>query len=208
VKPRPTALAALAVAILAAAAASILPRLAARKHQARAHGTRAAAPSGRSLFHLDSGWNTDQGGTLRLRDLAGSAQVMAMFFTHCPSVCPILVQNLTTLEASLSDRTRARTKFVLVSIDPEQDTPQALREYRERMGLDPGHWVLLQGQRGQVLELAAVLGFDFAKDEGMDIVHASQVTVLDGEGEIVLQQAGVGSDASKLAVAIEAAADW
>jgi protein SCO1/2 len=162
-----------------------------------------ASLSGSSLYQLDSEWTNDRGERVRLKDLGGSTQIMAMVFTRCPSLCPTLVHDLKAMQASMDAGTRSGTRFVLVTIDPEHDTPAALREFRAHMGLDAAHWTLLRGSDAATRELAAVLGFAYGKGDGRNYTHSSLVTVLDKGGVIVHQQTGLGSDPTRALMAIE-----
>jgi protein SCO1/2 len=158
-----------------------------------------AQPIGeRSLYALDSLWTTDAGRTLRLAELAGHVQLLAMMFTSCPSVCPMFVREIVRLDRALAAKIRDRLHVTLVSIDPERDTPDVLRRYRGRMGLDRERFALLRGEPGDVRELAQVIGVAYAKTEGADIAHTRLVTVLDRGGEVVHQQAGVFEDQERL----------
>src|SRR5258708_32772869 len=87
----------------------------------------ASAPhlSGESLYQLESTGTTDRGERVHLKDLSGSAEVMAMVFTPCPTLCPTLVHDLKAMGGSMRGGTRAGTRYALVNIDPEHDTPTA-----------------------------------------------------------------------------------
>lgn len=159
--------------------------------------------SGASLYQLESTWTTDAGQQVRLKDLGGTTEVMAMVYTHCPSLCPTLVHDLKAMDASMHRDAKEGTRFVLVTIDPAHDTPEALREFRNRMGLDPGRWTLLCGNATDTRELAAVLGLAYGKGNGRDYTHSALVTVLDRGGVIVHQQNGVGTDPARAVTAIE-----
>ncbi len=126
-----------------------------------------------------------------------------MVFTRCPTLCPTLVHDLKAMDASMRGGTRAGTRYVLVTIDPEHDTPEVLREFRTRMGLDPRRWTLLRGDDSATRELAAVLGFAYGRGNGQNYTHSNLVTVLDRGGVIVHQQTGVGSDPTRALTAIE-----
>jgi len=162
----------------------------------------AAAKDERSIYALGSRWTNDEGRSVRLIDLAGSVRVLAMMFTSCPSVCPTFVRELVALDRGLPPGLRARTRYTLVSIDPERDTPAVLHRYRETMGLSGERWTLLRGDASDVRELAQVVGVAYAKTEGSDIAHTRLVTVLDASGEVVHQQAGVLEDRERLIAGI------
>ncbi|HEX6764429.1 MAG TPA: SCO family protein [Polyangiaceae bacterium] len=155
----------------------------------------------RSIYALDSRWTTDDGRIVRLGDLRGRIQLLAMMFTSCPSVCPTFVREMQTLDRGLPAKLRDHMHYVLVSIDPEHDTPEALHRYREKMHLDE-RWTLLRGDARDVRELAQVVGVAYAKTEGAEIAHTRLVTVLDPSGEVVHQQTGVSEDRDRLIAGI------
>jgi len=169
----------------------------------RARGSTGPVALGeRSIYQLDSRWTDDRGQTLRLADLAGRVQLLAMMFTSCPTVCPTLVREILALDRGLPANLRERTGVVLVSIDPERDTPEALHRYRKKMGLDPERFLLLRGEADEVRELAQVIGVAYAKTEGSDIAHTRLVTVLDAGGDVAHQQTGVAEDQERLIAGI------
>ena len=197
--------------LLLVVAAFSAPRLSASRSEPLTVRVNGALPpagefSSASLFQLDAVWTSDQNRSVRLAALRGSPVVMAMIFTRCPSACPTLVRELQGLQRRLSGEARARTKFVLLSIDPEHDTPAALSAYRSKMGLEPEHWWLLRGSADDVRDVSASLGVSYGQGEGMAAAHSRLLTVLDSEGEILHQQPGVKADPDKLVSVIERAA--
>ena len=158
-----------------------------------------------SLHGLRSIWTIDDHQRLTLAALEGHYQVMALMFTSCSSFCPTLVKQIQAMDQQLPARIRERIRFVLISIDSGRDTPEQLRAYRQRMGLDARRWRLLRGAPGDVRELAAVLGFNYEARRGADIAHSQQVTVLNPRGEIIHQQSEAGQDSERLIESIRRA---
>ena len=156
-----------------------------------------------SLYALASFWTDDRGRKLRLLDLGGQFQVVALMFTRCPSACPTLVREIQSVERALPKAIRERTRFVLVSIDPDNDTPAVLSDYRRRMQLEGERWTLLTGSAESVRELSAVLGFSFAKDQAEVFSHTRLVTLLDPTGRIIHQQAGMNEDRQRFLNALD-----
>src|SRR5438067_2357435 len=169
----------------------------------RAANASLAAMSDESVYQLGSTWTNDRGEPLQLVTLAGSAEVVAMVYTRCTSLCPTLVHDLKSMDRSIHGRSRSRTRYVLVTMDPEHDTPAALAEYRRHMGLEDDRWVLLRGSDADTRELAAVLGFAYGRGDGRNYSHSSLVTVLDRGGRIVHQQTNVGTDPQRAVAAIQ-----
>jgi protein SCO1/2 len=158
-----------------------------------------AAPlSARSLYQLDAKWTDDAGRTVTLATWRGRPVVLAMFFASCEYACPVLVHDIQRLREKLSPEARERTQVVLVTFDTVRDTPAALQAFRERMKLD-SHWSLLTGADDAVRELAMLLGVKFKQDARGQFAHSNLFTVLNPEGEIAHQHAGLMGDISPAA---------
>lgn len=159
----------------------------------------------RSLYQLESAWANDAGATVRLRALRGRPVVAAMFFASCEYACPIIVSEMKRLSDTLPAEVRARAQFVLVSFDSARDTPAALKVYRERMALGE-NWTLLHGEPAAVQELAMLLGVKYSQDARGQFSHSNLITVLNPEGEVSHQRAGLMGDVSEAAKAVVLAA--
>lgn len=169
-------------------------------------GASAASPpafSDKSLYQLDSVWNSADGGQFKLAELKGKPQVVTMFFARCELACPVLIHDVKRIEAALPPELRGEVGFVLVSFDSERDTPEALRAYRQRQELNASTWTLLQGKSDDVLELGALLGIKFKKDPQGQFAHSNVITVLNPAGEIVYQLNGLNLDVAPAVSAIQ-----
>jgi protein SCO1 len=161
-------------------------------------GFAAPAPAPTSLYGLRSSWLMDDERHVQLGWLKGHFQVLALIFTRCSSVCPTLVRDLRRLQQRMPASVAAATRFTLVSIDPEHDTPAVLRAYRSEHGLGADDWMLLRGEPDDVRELAATLGFSFATDDAAPSAHSKLVTLLDRDGTVLHQQAGLDADPDRI----------
>jgi protein SCO1/2 len=156
----------------------------------------------KSLYQVESTWKTDAGNEIKLGSLKGRPQVVLMFFSHCTTACPILVNDLRRIEAALTPDARSRVGFTLVSFDSERDTPTALAEYRKEWKL-PASWTLLHGKPDDVSELAALLGVQYRQSTDGQFAHSNVITLLDANGEISLQPAGLDATPQAIAERIE-----
>ncbi len=150
--------------------------------------------SEKSLYTLESKWTSDVGKEVKLDVLRGRPQVIALFFTSCQHSCPLIVGEMKKIENALPAKTRAKVDFLLVSIDPERDTPAALHAFREKYRLGMDHWTLLRGSTDAVKDLAGMVGFRYSPGSNTQFAHSLLITVLNGSGEIVYQQSGLGVD--------------
>jgi protein SCO1/2 len=162
------------------------------------------APSDRSLYLLESDWTSDVGRKVKLGVLRGRQQVLAMVFTRCESACPIIVDDLLRIQRTLAPELRDQVDFVLVSFDPERDTPDVLRAYRQQMHLAADHWTLLTGRPDDVRELAVLLGVNYQRDARGQFAHSNVITVLNAEGEIIHRQVGLGQGPAETVAALAA----
>jgi protein SCO1/2 len=147
-----------------------------------------------SIYHAESAW-TDQTGTeRRLESLAGRVQVVAMLYTSCAYACPRIMLDMKRIEGELGAALSDDVGFVVVSIDPERDTPERLTEFASGSMLDPDAWTLLTGDEDDILELAALLGVQYRETKPGEWVHSNLITVLDQEGVVAHRQLGLGTD--------------
>ena len=188
------------------AADASAPAHPAMDHGAMDHRELAAAePSDFSVYHARSAW-TDQHGTERtLRTLEGRVQVVAMVYTSCAYACPRIMLDMKRIEAALGPDLEDDVGFVVVSIDPERDTPEKLAEFARGSRLDPERWTLLNGADGDIRELAVLLGVQYRQTAPGEWVHSNLITVLDRAGVVAHRQLGLGTDPAETIEAILAA---
>jgi len=164
----------------------------------------AAVYPAKSLYQLDATWTDDAGRAVTLGSLRGRPVILAMFFASCEYACPVLVNDIQRLQRTLPAGLRGKVRVVLVSFDVARDTPAALAAFRARQGLDAG-WTLLRGETIPVQDLAMLLGVKFKQDARGQFSHSNVFTVLDTEGEVVHQHAGLMGDVSEAAKVVAAA---
>lgn len=153
-----------------------------------------------SLYQLDSTWTDHEGKPRKLREFAGSLQVVAMIFTHCEYACPMTMAVLKKIEAKIAKKP---VHFLLLSIDPERDTPKVLRAYAQKEELDLHRWTLLTADAGSVREVAAVLGIRYKQNPDGGFAHSNLITLLDRRGSIHHRLEGLGAEPEPLIAAME-----
>jgi len=107
-------------------------------------------------------------------------------FTHCPDVCPTTLQVLATAQQMLREQGQAPLpRIVLVSVDPERDTPEALAGYVTHFGTGS---LGLTGELPQLRALADGLGIFFekraAEGDSYGVDHSAAVLVIDPDGRL------------------------
>lgn len=152
---------------------------------------------GESIYNLNSSWKNQENQEMKLSAFRSQPVIMAMIYTSCRDVCPLTILDMQRIEKGLSEKARDKARFVVVSFDPEKDSPQKLAEYGKAHGLDFKKWTLLNGSAEAVRELAAILDVRYKKLKTSDFEHSNIITILDREGVIKYQQVGLSQDPKK-----------
>lgn len=161
--------------------------------------------SGGSLYDLDLELHDAEGRVLPLSDLRDTVRVAAMMYTNCTSVCPRITHDMKGIERQLSQENLQDVRFVMFSLDPERDSPAALRGFAEGFGLDRSRWRLFSTSEEGVRDLAAVLGVRYKQEEGGEFAHSAMIFVFDRAGVVRHRQVGLNADAGDLIAAVRAA---
>ncbi len=147
-----------------------------------------------SVFNLPSKWNTQNGNSLELKDLRGKVTVMVMIYTSCKAACPRLIADMRSIESKVPKNISDKVQYVLVSIDPETDTPERLKAFAKENEMDNAKWIFLQGTESTVREFANVLAVKYKEITPTDFSHSNIISVFNPEGVLVHQQEGLGVD--------------
>ncbi len=81
------------------------------------------------------------GGEFTLADLHGKITIVAFGFTRCKSICPVTSGHLASLYRLYSHSDKVQ--IIWMTVDPEYDTPEILRAYGERLGVNDSRWRFL-----------------------------------------------------------------
>ena len=149
-------------------------------------------PSGKSLFNLTGEWQDQAGHAFHFKDLAGKPVLVAMIFTHCQNACPRIMVDLKRIEKAIP--APQSVQFLLVSMDPERDTPEVLAQFSQEWSVNNRNWTFITAPEDLVLEIAAVLGVRYQKTAEGGFNHSNLITLLNAKGEIANQQTGLNSD--------------
>lgn len=132
-------------------------------------------------------------------DLMGKPFALAFIFTTCTGPCPVITSNLVRLQADLKD---TDVQLVTLSVDPEYDTPEVLKQYAIDLGADTSRWRLLTGPEQVIDELIVesmylAVGRQAPSEDfpiGMHVSHSSKLVVFDRQCQIRGYYSGVTAD--------------
>lgn len=136
------------------------------------------------------------GKALSRADLAGKIWVADFFYTTCPGPCPMLTSRLSSVQEKLGDK--PGVALVSISLDPEKDTPDVLKEYAGKFKAG-SNWYFLTGEKAKIYDLA-LNGFKIAAVEEREkpepIIHSTKLLLVDQQGWVRGLYEGVGEDQS------------
>jgi protein SCO1/2 len=127
---------------------------------------------------------TDQtGARVKLSQFRGEPVAVTFTYTRCPiaTACPLTVARFSKIDAALKKENFGA--LLCVTVDPENDTPAALKDYAAKVGADPKRWKFLTGDPREVASVAERFGVLYYPDKGQ-IVHSQAVAVVDSEGRL------------------------
>lgn len=129
---------------------------------------------------------TDQNGkTITDKDYLGKVYVVEFFFSTCPSICPVMNRNMLTLQKEFYGR--PDFGIASVTINPENDTPQVLKEHAAQLGVKHYNWHMLTGDKDYIMNLAKK-GFNIYAGENKNVAggfeHSGLFALVDKEGKI------------------------
>lgn len=165
----------------------------------------AEALPGESIYRLDLALVDQDGRGVMLRERRGGPVLIAMFYTSCPYMCPLIVESIKRTEHALDDDGRARLRVVLVSFDSARDTPPVLKSTAEKRHIDLARWTLARAEPADVRRLAAVLDVQYRALPDGGFNHSGVMTLLDAEGRIAARTDKLGDVDAEFLAAVQKA---
>lgn len=111
------------------------------------------------------------GETLRFFDdvIEGKVVAVNFIFTSCKDVCPMETARMASVYEILGDRVGSDVFFYSITIDPENDTVEVLRDYAERFGVNGDNWKFLTGNKEEIDIIRAKFGLFGDPEEEQDL---------------------------------------
>ena len=127
---------------------------------------------------------TDQTGrAVRLSEFRGAPVAVTFAYTRCPdaTACPMTMAKFSKLNAAMAGKDVGR--LLVVTVDPETDTPAVLADFAKRIGADDARWKFLTGDPRALARVAETFGVLYYPERGQ-IMHQQAVAVIDPEGRL------------------------
>ncbi|MBU7593189.1 SCO family protein [Metabacillus halosaccharovorans] len=122
---------------------------------------------------------------LSLDDLKGTVWVANFIFTNCETVCPPMTAHMSELQQKMKNE-GVNARIISFSVDPENDTPEKIKEFTAPYSISFENWDFLTGYSQKEIE-------DFARESFKTIVQKPKNSdqVLHGTSFYVVDQNGV-----------------
>ncbi len=123
--------------------------------------------------------------TITNKDYLGKVYVVEFFFSTCPTICPVMNKNMLTIQNEFYGN--PNFGIASITIDPEKDTPEALKKHAEHLGVKHYNWHFLTGKKEYIYNLARQ-GFNLYAGENEEALggfeHSGLFALIDKEGKI------------------------
>jgi len=142
----------------------------------------------------DFSFTNQNGETITNKDYEGKVYVVEFFFSTCPTICPIMNKNMVEIQRKFYGKDNFG--IASFSIDPINDTVEALKAYAEKIGVKHPNWHMMTGNLDDILKLSNK-GFSlYVKQEEAapgGFEHSGFFALVDKEGYLRSRQDANGN---------------
>ena len=141
----------------------------------------------------------DQNGSLVTfpDDFRGAPVVMGFIYTHCPDICSFITANVSKVHNEMSDP--GNTQFILVTFDPNRDTPDVLKGYADAFDMDREPFQFLTGEPEVIDQLMRRVGVRTQESYSREVEdneriyflnHSDKILLIDGQSRLIFDYGG------------------
>lgn len=117
------------------------------------------------------------------QDMLGKVYVVEFFYARCPTICPVMNNNLKFVDREVKHQDFG---IISISIDPENDSPEFLKQHAKQLGVTNPNWHFLTGDRNYIGKIADE--FDIyvgdKQDDAESLNHSGMIALVDKDGNI------------------------
>ncbi|MFT6408029.1 MAG: protein SCO1/2 [Arenicella sp.] len=156
-----------------------------------------------SVYNIESSWQDQHGETFNITALKGEVRLVAFIYTYCEHTCPVIITRIKSIVKALSKDAQKSTIVTLITLDPERDTVERVKEYMIDKDLNDQNWQILVGATDDVLTLSALFDVRYKPMGESDIAHSNIITLVDKFGVISMQLRSLGESTEEMVKLIE-----
>ncbi len=142
----------------------------------------------------DFALTSQDGARVTLGDYRGKVLAVTFIFASCTDTCPLLTAKMAQVQDELGKDFGPRIAFASITVDPERDTPDALKQYAEAFGAKPAGWSFLTGTPAEIGDVTRRYGIFVSKAASGDVDHTFLTSLVDPRGILRVQYLGVRFD--------------
>jgi protein SCO1 len=142
----------------------------------------------------DFALTSQDGARVSLGDFRGKVVAVTFIFASCTDACPLLTAKMAQVQDELGTDFAARIAFVSITVDPERDTPEVLKQYAQNFGANLAGWAFLTGTPEEIRDVTRRYGIFVSKTAGGDVDHTFLTSLVDPRGILRVQYLGVRFD--------------
>ena len=125
----------------------------------------------------------------------GHRVALTFIYTRCPlpDYCPLMERNFAMVQQALkATPALADVRLLMVTMDPEFDTPAILKPHALDLGADPAVWTFATGTPAEVKRFAEQFGIHYETDptNKWQVIHNLRTAVIDSTGRVVKTESG------------------
>ena len=129
-----------------------------------------------------------------LTDLRGKVVAVTFIYTFCVNTCPVLTPMMSFIQDQLGADFGAKIAFVSITVDPERDTPEVLKEYAQAFGANLAGWSFLTGPSDTIRDVTRRYGVFASKSTDGNVDHTFLTSIVDRRGILRVQYIGARFD--------------
>jgi protein SCO1 len=137
---------------------------------------------------------SQDGAPVTLADLRGRVVAVTFILTMCTTTCPVLTPMMSFVQDQLGSDFGAKIRFVSITVDPERDTADVLKQYAQSFGANFAGWSFLTGTPEAIRDVTRRYGVYVSKTANDDVEHTFLTSIVDPHGILRVQYLGVRFD--------------
>ena len=126
--------------------------------------------------------------------LRGKLVVLTFVYTTCPDLCPLLTSSLLRVQKGLRANERNSVFLLSITTDPEIDSPEVLKSYAERYGIDFSNWSFLTGEEKELSTVWKAFGVRVQRKARGLVDHVTLTALVDKKGVMRFAYHGTSPD--------------
>ena len=158
-------------------------------------------PAEREDLFLDFAMEDQDGEPFELKSIRGKPTVATFIFTRCPNpnMCPLQGAKMAALQKTLAAAGLAeKVNILIISFDPEYDTPPRLKKFAQDAGFDFEQGKVLRPNPREFAEFRYVFQFRIGYLPDGQLTHRTDLMMIDADGKLARQYAGMWKDEQAL----------